>query len=114
MDYLIAVVAIGAFVKLLLEALKNSSPQLQKTIQKRKNDKEYSEAAVIRKMYKYWKVKMYSAASTEEGAACLRQAGKSELAFKASIDKSLAVLSEEAQTKQAIEQADNVHSFKPQ
>jgi hypothetical protein len=113
MDYLIAVIAISVLVKLFLEALKNTDPKLQQKIQDLLDNEEYSEEDIVANIYKYWAVRLESAISKEEKAACLHQADKTEIAFRMLIAETPGIAAATTRAKQWMEQSADVLPFKP-
>jgi hypothetical protein len=102
----ILVPVINRFVNALAdEKSKFNSKDLNKDI-------EYTTNKIIAEMYVYWKLRMKNSESEDEGVECFLSASKSEAQFRALIDKSMNIKTEEEQEAAAVAKSPNVLPLK--
>jgi hypothetical protein len=68
--------------------------------------------SIIASMYVYWKLRMKNSESEDEGVECFLSASKSEAQFRALIDKSMNIKTEEEQEAAAVAKSPNVLPLK--
>jgi hypothetical protein len=108
-----AVLAIGILVgsiRLFMNALNGEKNGF--TSIKPEAEITYAAESIIASMYVYWKLRMKNSESEDEGVECFLSASESEAQFRALIDKSMNIKTEEEQEAAAVAKSPNVLPLK--
>jgi hypothetical protein len=103
MDYLVTLLAVLLWFTLLWSQLK-----VRKNIAVVNIPVNHTSESIIASMYVYWKRRIDNAASVDEGADCLINAGTSAEQFRELVDQSLGIKTEKQKEAEAIAKSSNI------